>query len=45
MANALAKESYAMKVQVTPRTKNGIPSSSNLIGIINVLKIGGRFSF
>ena len=41
----LAMESCAKKVQVTPRTKNCIPSSSNLTRIINVLKIGSRISF
>ena len=35
----LAMESCAKKVRVTPRTKNCIPSSSNLIRIINVLKL------
>ena len=35
----LAMESCAKKVRVTPRTKNCIPSSSNLTGIINVLKL------
>ena len=35
----LAKENCAKKVRVTPRTKNCIPSSRNLTGIINVLKI------
>ena len=35
----LATENCAKKVQVTPRTKNCIPSSSNLTGIINVLKL------
>ena len=35
----LAMENCAKKVQVTPRTKNCIPSSSNLTGIINVLKL------
>ena len=34
-----AMESYAKKIWTTPRTKNGIPSSSNLTGIINVLKL------
>ena len=41
----LATENCAKKVRVTPRTKNCIPSSSNLTKIINVLKISGRFSF
>ena len=41
----LAMESCANKVWVTPRTKNCIPSLSNLIRIINVLKNGGKFSF
>ena len=41
----LAMENCAKNVWVTPRTKNGIPSSSNLTGIINVLKIGSRISF
>ena len=36
----LAMESCAKKVWVTPRTKNCIPSLSNLTRIINVLKIG-----
>ena len=35
----LATENCAKKVRVTPRTKNCIPSLSNLIGIINVLKL------
>ena len=35
----LSTESHAKKVRVTPRTKNCIPSSSNLTGIINVLKL------
>jgi len=35
----LATENCAKKVRVTPRTKNCIPSSSNLTGIINVLKL------
>ena len=35
----------AKKVRETQRTKNCILSSSNLIGIINVLKIGSRISF
>ena len=35
----LAMENCAKKVRVTPRTKNCIPSSSNLTGIINVLKL------
>ena len=38
----LVTENHAKKVQVTPRIKNCIPSLSNLIGIINVLKVGGR---
>jgi hypothetical protein len=41
----LAMENCAKKVQVTLRAKNRIPSLSNLIGIINVLKIGKRISF
>ena len=41
----MRKENYAKKGRVTPRIKNCIPSSSYLTGIINVLKIGGRFSF
>ena len=41
----LAMENHAKKVRVTPRTKNCIPSLSNLIGIMNVLKNGGKFSF
>ena len=45
MADALAKESCAKKVRVTPRTKNCIPSLSNLARIINVLKNGSRISF
>ena len=36
---SLAMENCAKKVRVTPRTKNCIPSSSNLTGIINVLKL------
>ena len=35
----LAMGSCAKKVRVTPRIKNCIPSSSNLTGIINVLKL------
>ena len=35
----LATESCANKVWVTPRTKNCILSSSNLTGIINILKL------
>ena len=35
----LAMENYAKTVRVTPRTKNCILSSSNLVGIINVLKL------
>ena len=35
----LAMENYAKKVRVTPMTKNCNPSSSNLIGIIIVLKL------
>ena len=35
----LAMESHAKKVWVTPMTKNCIISSSNLVGIINVLKL------
>ena len=42
---ALAMENCAKKVQVTPRTKNFIPSLSNLTGIVNVLKVGGRIFF
>ena len=45
MADALVKESCAKKVRVTPRTKHYIPSLCNLTGTINVLRIGGRFSF
>ena len=41
----LAMKNHAKKVQVIPRTKNCIPSLSNLTRIINVLKIGGRISF
>ena len=41
----LATEDYVKKVRVTPRTKNFIPNLSNLIGIINVLKIGSTVSF
>ena len=41
----LAKERLAKKIWTTPRTKNCISSSSNLTGIINVLKIGGRIFF
>ena len=36
----LAMENCAKKVRVAPRIKSCIPSSSNLTGIINVLKIG-----
>ena len=39
---SLATSNYAKKVRVTPRTKNCIPSLSNLTKIINVLKIGSR---
>ena len=38
----LAKESYAKKIRVTPRTKNYIQGSSNLTWayiVINVLKL------
>ena len=42
MADALANESCAKKVQVTPRINNCIPSSSNLTEVINV---GSRISF
>ena len=35
----LAMENCAKKVRVTPRTKNCILSSSNLTGIINILKL------
>ena len=41
----LVTENCAKKVRVTPRTKNRIPSSSYLTGIINVLKIGRRIPF
>ena len=41
----LAMENCAKKVQVTPRTKNCIPSLSNLTGIVNVLKVGSRIPF
>ena len=45
LSMSLARESYAKKIRTTPRTKNCTPSSSNLTGIIHVLKIGGRISF
>ena len=35
----LAIENCAKKVRVTPRTKNCIPSLSNLTKIINILKL------
>jgi len=41
----LATKSHAKKVRVTPRIKNCIPSLSKLIETINILRIGGRFSF
>ena len=41
----LATENCAKKVRVIPRTKNCIPSSSNLTRILNVLKFGSRISF
>ena len=39
MVDALEPENCAKKVQVTPRIKNSIPSSCNLTGIINILKL------
>ena len=41
----LTTDNCANKVRVTPRTKNCILSSSNLVEIINVLKIGSRIPF
>ena len=41
----LAMENCAKKVRVTSRTKNHILNLSNLAENINVLKIGGRFTF
>jgi len=38
-ADALSKAQYAKKIRTTPRTKNCIPSSSNLTKTVNALKI------